>query len=477
MSESCSTSQRGLVQADIDASCRVPLLILFCGASLWLLVAAVAGVLASMSFHKPDMFADKMWLSYGRILPFAKTALIYGFCLPAGMGIALWLAARLSQAKLAGGFISVVAAKLWNLGVFIGAFGILCGASTGYEGFEIPRYAGVLLFVASLLFGFVALLTIHRRAEKQLYPSQWFIIGAVFWFPWILSTALCLLSTAPVRGVTQAVVHYWYLNNLQFVVLGLLGLGALFYFVPKLAGKDLHSRYLALFTFITLIAFGSWVGIPEGGPLPAWMGVVSGVAALFALAPALSVVENLRHTCCIKAAAPEAKFFSLASLFFLVASVLNMVGALPNLTRQLDFTLFRTAQSQVLVLGFFGMVALGGIYHILPRVAGMAWHRPALVRLNFWVAVLGVVFIALPFLVGGWQQGAKLAQPSVGFLDIAKGTLMPIRMASLGETLWAISALLLTVNVFSLVIARVRASAKPFVAEITTPVTAAEVKP
>lgn len=476
MSDCCSNTQAPPTQADIDASCRVPLLALFSGAALWLLVAAVATVLASMSFHKPDMFADKMWLSYGRILPFAKTALLYGFCLPAAMGIGIWLAARLSRAVLVGRVVSTFATKLWNIGVFIGAFGILCGASTGFEGFEMPGYAGLLLFVAAVVFGFVTLLTIHRRTERELYPTQWFIIGGVFWFPWILSTALCLLSAHPVRGVAQSAVHYWYLNNLQLVVLGLFGLGAVFYFIPKLAGQNLHSRHLALFTFFTLILFGSWVGIPEGGPLPAWMGVLSGIAAIFALIPALSVVENLRRTCCFKSSAPEARFFSFAVMFFVLASLLTAIGALPGLNRTLDFTLFRAAQTQVLLLGFFSLLALGGIYHILPRVAGLSWKRTGLIRLNFWLALAGVLFIAVPFIFGGWKQGVKLNDPSVAFLDIAKGTLMPIRMASLGETLWALSTLLFVGNVFGLVLARVRASAKPFVAEVTTPIGASEVK-
>ena len=82
-------------QSEIDASCRVPLLALFSGAALWLLISAVATLIASMSFHKPDMFSDCMFMNYGRILPFAKAAFLYGFCLPAGYGLALWLAARL----------------------------------------------------------------------------------------------------------------------------------------------------------------------------------------------------------------------------------------------------------------------------------------------------------------------------------------------------------------------------------------------
>ena len=49
------------------------------------------------------------------------------------------------------------------------------------------------------------------------------------------------------------------------VWLGLAGLAAAFYFVPKLTGRDLHSHYLALFAFWILVLFGSWGGVPEFG--------------------------------------------------------------------------------------------------------------------------------------------------------------------------------------------------------------------
>ena len=62
--------------------------------------------------------------------------------------------------------------------------------------------------------------------------------------------------------MAQAVIAWWYSDNLLVVWLGLVGLAAVFYFVPKLTRRELHSRYLALLTFWMLILFGSWGGIP-----------------------------------------------------------------------------------------------------------------------------------------------------------------------------------------------------------------------
>ena len=121
---------------EIDRSCCVPLLALLGGAALWLVVASVFGLIASIKFHAPAFLANCAWLTYGRLQPAADDALLYGFCLPAGLGVALWLLARIGQTPLRGAIIPVVAANLWHLGVFLGLTSILIGDSTGFAWLE-----------------------------------------------------------------------------------------------------------------------------------------------------------------------------------------------------------------------------------------------------------------------------------------------------------------------------------------------------
>jgi len=68
----------------IDASCRLPLFMLFGGAAMWLALGSVFGLIASLKFHLPAMFANCAWLSYGRAYPAWSHLLVYGFCIPAG---------------------------------------------------------------------------------------------------------------------------------------------------------------------------------------------------------------------------------------------------------------------------------------------------------------------------------------------------------------------------------------------------------
>src|SRR6266576_7351575 len=193
-----SLSQRdaqATASGEIDASCRLPMFALVGGAALWLVMSSVLGLIASIKFHSPNFLAGSAWLSYGRVLPASTNALVYGFAIPSGLGVGLWLLARLGQVPLAQPWLVAVAAKLWHIGVLVGLTGILDGDATDFEWLEMPRYAAVILFVAFLLIALHAIVKPHARGRRgqeedssrggdvrlaataaTLYPSQWFVL-------------------------------------------------------------------------------------------------------------------------------------------------------------------------------------------------------------------------------------------------------------------------------------------------------------
>src|ERR1041385_1383866 len=226
----------------IVSSCRLPLFALFGGAAVWLVLSSLFGLHASIKFHAPGFHADCPGLNYGTNFAASENLLVYGFCIPAGLGVGLWLLARLGRVELARPWLITVGAKLWHLGVLVGLIGILSGDATGHEWLDMPRYAAVILFCAFLLIALWAFVTHAARAERSLYPSQWFVLAALFWFPWIYSTATLLLQLFPVRGVVQASVAWWFSGNLLNVWIVLAGLASAFYFLPKLTERPLQSH-------------------------------------------------------------------------------------------------------------------------------------------------------------------------------------------------------------------------------------------
>jgi cytochrome c oxidase cbb3-type subunit 1 len=477
-----SSASDSISTAEIDASCRVPLFTLFVSATVWLVIASVFGLIASLKFHSPNFLSGCAWLTYGRVHPVATNALLYGFAVQAGLGVALWVIARTGQTKVAQPWLIALGGKLWNLGLTIGAVGILIGDSTGYENLEMPRGAVVVLFLGYLLIAFFSLLTLHNRKERALGPSQWFLLAALFWFPWIYFTAnYLLLSHTPIRGVTQAIVAWWYSGNLNLVWFGLVGLAVAFHFIQQLMNRALYSRHLALFTFWSIILFASWSGVPPSAPVPAWIPAMSTVATVLTLVVALSVMVNVRKTCgrgCSQTEnPPPGKFIAFGTVAFVVSWLMNAAGAVPMVSTITNFTWYTVAQWQLNIFGFFVMTMFGAIYYIVPRVTGIEWPCAKSPRRHFWLAAIGIVLIVLPLAVGGLVEGFNWRNLKMTNVEVAKNALNFLRVSTLGELLILLGNLMLLGNLIGLSVRYYKTHFVPVYKQAVAELKPAEVKP
>lgn len=422
--------------AEIDASCRLPLLFLFVSAAVWLLLGSLFGMLATLKFHQPNLLADHPYLTYGRIHPAHLNAFIYGFAVQAGLGVLLWIVAHLGRTRLAMTPAIICGGIMWNLGVMLGIIGILGGETTGFEWLEMPRYGSLIMFFGYLPIGLAALVTFHQRRERQLYTAHWFLIAAVFWFPWIYATGRYLLVASPVRGATQAVIDWWYMNNLSAVCFGCLGLGTIFYFVPRMTKHPLYSHSLGLFAFWGMVIFGSWGGIAPGTPLPAWMSALSTTAAVLTIVPILTVALNLKQTvagdCSQVADKASYRFICFGAMAFVLAGLIGPLASLRRVSEITNFTWFIPAQTQLALYGFFAMTMFGAIYYIVPRITGIGICGRRM-GLNFWAAGLGFLVYVVPLAAGGILQGLALNDTKVTFVEVMTKSLMPLRLSTLGE--------------------------------------------
>ncbi len=445
--------------AQIEASGRVPILWLVAGGGIWLFIALLLLLIDSLKLHMPGLLAGDAFLTFGRVRDAYTTSLLYGFALQWAMAGSLWLLRHVGRARVVAPAIIAIGILIWNCAVAAGLLAILCGQSTGFESLAMPGYLAPILLAAYLLMGICAALTFHDRREGPLYPSQWFVVGSLFWFPWIFSTAGLVLLGVPVRGVLQASIAWWYGHNFSVVFLGFAGLGLIFYFVPKLSGRPLSSYNLAAFAFWVMPLFGGWGGIPPGAPLPAWIPSVGVVGTVLTSVAVLAIARNFHLT---TRGAPfddgPGRFIFAGLLFWLLASVQEIAGALPGLSAVTDFTWYREAQHQLFYYGFFSMTLFGAIYHFMPRVLGWqtaaetglanapartappqrlpleledGW-KPALIRAHFWLAFFGVWISWLSLLIGGVWQGLLLQNPANTFVSTMRDTLPAIRGGTLG---------------------------------------------
>jgi cytochrome c oxidase cbb3-type subunit I len=274
------------------------------------------------------------------------------------------------------------------------------------------------------------------------------VLAALFWFPWILSTAVLLLQFFPVRGVVQVAVAWWFAGNLLNVWLTLAGLAATFYLLPKLVGRPLQTHYLAMFVFWTVLLFGTWTGIPLNSPLPAWMSTMSSVATVMMIVPILCVVTMLLQTVrgtptpCGGGPLCYAKFGVWA---LVLATIAAAIAACPAVARVTDYTWFPHGHTTLRLYGFFAMTMFAAVYHILPRISGLP-VSPGRIKLHFWLAMPGAVLFAVPMMFGGIKQGLKLATAEVPFMETVKAAQMAFRLGTLGEMLIAFGALVFLVT-------------------------------
>jgi cytochrome c oxidase cbb3-type subunit 1 len=261
--------------------------------------------------------------------------------------------------------------------------------------------------------------------------------------------------------------------------MGLVGLGTAFYVAPKLANRPLHSHYLALLAFCTLMLFGSWTGIPNGAPVPVWMQAASATMSMLLLVPVAAAAVNYRQTVRDLSAADDPArvriFFCSGMAAFVAAALARAITAPAEVSRFTDLTWFGPALSWLQAYGFFALMMFGAAYYIAPRVIGIEFPWPKLVRLHFFLAVAGIVFVVVPLAVGGILEGRKL-QANVPFLDVFKGNLMFLRLSTVGELFLAIGHLLLLSNLTGLFVRFYQSCFAEAMAEVTAPIQPAGVK-
>jgi cytochrome c oxidase cbb3-type subunit I len=436
MNGSTSTSSpavqsRDTLVRDIESSTATPLALMFFASLAWLVLSAVFALIASVKLHSPTILANSEWLTYGHLRPAASNTFVYGFATQAGLAVAFWMLCRLGNVRLWAPIGATIAAVFLNLGIVLGTFGIIRGDTTGFEYMEFPNYGAGIFFPAFLVLAVIALVTFARRTKGELYPSQWYILAALLWFPWLFTSARALLVCYPVRGAMQFLINGWFASGLMTLWLGGIGLAILYYFIPKLtAGGVLYNRALAIFGFWTLVVFGPWAAnLHRGVPLPAWIVSVSIAATALTLVPLIANVMNLWHTRAGAATDCARIWFTTSLVFLLIAGVLNVALAL---CPAVPLTTVVEAMQVITLYGFVGFALFGAIFQIAPRITGVDLTCGSRGKVTWWCTMLGIIFFGGALLVGGFVQGSKLRNPSVAYLDIMNAMKPFVRASTLG---------------------------------------------
>lgn len=410
-----------LQRAAIDKSTRLPVLFFFTSGAAWLLIATVLGLLASLSLVAPDLLCSQ-YLNAGRLQPAFTNALVYGWGFQAGIGVMVWIMARLCRTELRNPVTLVVAGHFWNIGVTLGVLGILAGSGNLHmKLLEFPSFVWPILLVAYTLLIVWMVIMYSARRKGMIYVSQWYVLSACFTWPWIYLVANSLLNVLKKSGVAGPAIASWYANNVLFLWMVPVGLASAYFIIPKITNRAIHSYSLSTLAFWSLIVLAPWAGAQEliGGPVPKWMPAVAGTAQILLLVPMFAVVLNhyksVRGSHHLVEASPSLRFTFFGGIGYACTCIIAAVLTSMNLSR---YTFLSYAADSVQMTGyyaFFTMAMFGAIYFIVPRITGCEWLSGARIRRHFWLSAYSCIFMCVLLLVAGFSHGAAIDNWSTGY--------------------------------------------------------------
>jgi cytochrome c oxidase cbb3-type subunit 1 len=321
-----------------------------------------------------------------------------------------------------------------------------------------------MLFVAYALIGIWAIIAFRFRQPGHVYVSQWYILAALFWFPWLYSIAQIMLVFAPVQGAVQPLVNWWFAHNVLGLWFTPIGLASIYYFLPKVLGKPIHSYYLSALGFWSLALFYNWAGVHHliGGPEPAWVISAGVVASLLMVIPVVTTGIN-HHMTMIGSFgrlkdSPTLRFIFFGGVSYTLTSLIGSAMAVRSFNEIVHFTHFTVSHAHHGLYAFFTMVMFGAIYYMLPRLTGREWPSATLISVHFWFCAVGITIYVVALKIGGiiqgWEMIATAKNPDTGevalrvplFLDVVRHTVPYLVSRSLAGIMITIGHLAFAVH-------------------------------
>jgi cytochrome c oxidase cbb3-type subunit 1 len=385
---------------------------------VWGIVGMLVGVIIAAQFIWPDLTYGISWLSFGRLRPLHTNAVIFAFGGSALFATSYYVVQRTCHVRLFSDGLAAFTFWGWQAVIVLAAITLPLGITSSKEYAELEWPVDVLITLVWVAYAVVFFGTIGKRRTPHIYVANWFF-GA-----FILTVALLHVvnsaampatlwkSYSAYAGVQDAMVQWWYGHNAVgfFLTAGFLGM--MYYFVPKQAGRPIYSYRLSVVHFWALIFTYMWAG-PHHlhyTALPDWTQSIGMLFSLILLAPSWGGMINgimtlsgawhkLRDDPILKFLIVSLSFYGMSTFEGPMMSI-KTVNALSHYT---DWTIGHVHSG---ALGWVGMITIGCIYYLIPRLFGRAqMHSVPLVTLHFWVATIGIVLYIAAMWIAGVTQG------------------------------------------------------------------------
>jgi len=385
---------------------------------VWGVVGMLVGVIIAAQLAWPDLNLGIPFLTYGRLRPLHTNAVIFAF---GGCGLfatSYYVVQRTCQVRLISDKLAAFTFWGWQLVIVCAALSLPLGYTTAKEYAELEWPIDILIAVIWVVYAIVFFGTVGTRKVRHIYVANWFygsFIIAVALLHIVNSAELpvgLLKSYSAYAGVQDAMVQWWYGHNAVGFFLTAAFLGMMYYFVPKAAGRPVFSYRLSIVHFWSLIFVYMWAG-PHHlhyTALPDWAQSLGMVFSLILLAPSWGGMINgimtlsgawhkLRDDPILRFLIVSLSFYGMSTFEGPMMSV-KAVNALSHYT---DWGIGHVHSG---ALGWVGMVTMGSLYYLIPRLFGRKeMYSIKAIELHFWICTIGVVLYIAAMWIAGVMEG------------------------------------------------------------------------
>ena len=384
---------------------------------VWGVVGMLVGVFIASQLVWPALNFDIAWLTFGRLRPLHTNAVIFAFGGCALFSTSYYVVQRTCHVRLAFGKLAAFTFWGWQLVILSAVVSLPLGITSSKEYAELEWPIDILITLVWVAYAIVFFGTILRRRIKHIYVANWFfgafiLTVAVLHIINSLAYPVSLTKSYSIyAGVQDAMVQWWYGHNAVgfFLTAGFLGI--MYYFIPKQVNQPVYSYRLSVVHFWAILFTYIWAG-PHHlhyTAIPDWLQSIGMVFSLVLLAPSWGGMINgimtlsgawhkLRTVPMLNGLVVAVSFYGM-STFEGPMMAIKTVNAFSHYT---DWTIGHVHSG---ALGWVGLISMGAMYHLIPRLFNCEIYSVKLIDRHFWLATIGIVLYITAMWISGIMQG------------------------------------------------------------------------
>ena len=447
-----ATKKKALKRPNIDPQLSKLICWFLVSATFWLLFGTTVGEYLGIKFVVPD--ADSLsWLSFGRLRPVHTNAVFWGWSSLGMLGLGYYVIPTVSNTKIASLKLGWYTLYLVNAAVLIGSLFLMAGINNAGGEYREYIWPVMGLFGLALVLTLINFInTIARRATKEIYVSNWYIVAAV-----IFALVITLVAYLPFwqDGLGETISQGYYMHQGVGMWFMLFTLGLVYYFLPQQLNKPIYSYSLGIIAFWSQIFFYTVIGTHHFvfSSIPWWLQTVAIVGSVGMIIPVVAGTTNFLLTfngSWYKVGTSYTlPFYVVGIVFYFTGSMQGTAEAFRSTNLIWHFTDFTTAHSHITMYGIIAFFLWAFIYAVVPRLTG---KEPSFtwVGVHFWLALIGLLFYTIPLMIGATLKGL-MWQDAKPFVDSVELMFPYWLWRAIGGTMMWLSHIVFAYNMYQMI--------------------------